>query len=54
MRPKDYRVQIIAPDGSVRHDRKFSTKADASKWANAKRQAADVAMTQFTDNAANN
>jgi hypothetical protein len=54
LRPQDYRVQIIRPDGTITCDRKFGTKADAARWAKANRQPSDVAMTQFTNSAANN
>jgi hypothetical protein len=54
IRPKDYRVQIIRPDGTITCDRIFGTKAEASRWAKANRQPSDVAMTHFINSAANN
>ena len=54
VRPRDFRVQIIAPNGSIVADRKFGTKDEANRFANENRGERDVAMTQYVDNAANN
>lgn len=54
LRPKDYQVQIVAPDGSITHDAKFGTKDEAKRFATANRGAMDMVMTHFLDSAARN
>ena len=54
VRPKDFRVQIVAPDGSIVADRKFETKDEAKRFINENRGDGDVAITQFVDSARNN
>jgi hypothetical protein len=54
LRPRDFRVQIVAPDGSITHDAKFATKSEAKIWANANRQPADVAITHRVDSSSKN
>lgn len=54
LRPKDYRVQIVSPDGSITHAAKFGTKDEAKRYAIANRGERDMAMTHFVDSAASN
>ena len=53
-RPRDYRVQIIAPDGSVPHDAKFATRDEAKAWAKSHRGPRDLVMTRHTEPHLNN
>jgi hypothetical protein len=55
LRPMDYRVTIIAPDGSTTESPKFATSAEACKWAKANANSErDVVMKRFANSAANN
>lgn len=49
LRPRDYRVTIIAPDGRATDSPKFITNAEAVAWAKANANPdRDVVMTHFT------
>lgn len=55
LRPKDYRVTIIAPDGKTTESPKFGTQDEAKVWAAANADVSrDVVMTHFKNAAANN
>ena len=44
LRPKDFRVVIIAPDGSTTHEACFGTQAEAKRFAAQHRTDRDVVM----------
>lgn len=35
LRPRDYKVTLIAPDGSLTESPRFATKPEAQRWAKA-------------------
>ena len=55
LRPKDYRVTIIAPDGSTTDSPKFATQAKAQRWAVANSTPErDVILTRYANSAERN
>lgn len=55
LRPRDWQVTLIAPDGTLTHSPKFATKPEAQRWskANAKLNS-DVVVTGFAASHENN
>ena len=53
-RPLDYRVQIIAPDGSFTHDERFGTREAAERFASANRGTSDVVLIQHSSSESRN
>jgi hypothetical protein len=50
IRPRDYRVTIIAPDGRTTDSPKFATSTEAALWAKANANSdGDVVMTHFEE-----
>jgi len=54
LRPLEYHVRIVAPDGTITHDRTFGTKNEAEFYANRNRKERDMVITQFLNKAENN
>lgn len=54
LRPLDWHVRIVAPDGTVTHDRKFGTKGEADLYGKMNRKERDVIITQFLNKAMDN
>jgi hypothetical protein len=54
LRPLDYCCSIVAPDGSVMHEARFATEAEAKTWIAANQGERDMGIRHFVNSAERN